>query len=452
MEPWQSWLIVILASITAWFYYTKQSGSSKRSFKYTPIFEDAKGRPSRRRENVKAKQPRVSNRSAASGSDTPVLVSAATSGSPSTTIKQLRKRKTGNKPPEPAVVSSAVEPSGTGVDTSGTHVSEAMDNKEFAKQLSSLKTGTNLAPPAPTRSNKNPTRSNKKSKKKSHVEAKSNNNAEWNNASSSQVTSTTSSSGGMDADDDLSLSNSPAFGATSTDRARKTGDISDMLEAPAAGPSVLRLTDPNQKAPQKQPKQQKTFQVQETKKQRQNRQKTDTKKVAREQAEKERRILLEKQLRTAREAEGRPAKDGTASSKAPITSAWTTPVQPTSSHDPVPAVTQTTYAGPLLDTFDNDNSAKAQIKESGRSDIAEAAKAWERDLPSEEDQMRMIKEMNGDDGWKTVEKRRKRKNTSGSVTATNSESSDAGSVSAQTGPAAAVSPPGHPSDSDWAVV
>jgi len=468
MSPLQSWIILILAIVAAWLYYSKESSRKTSWFNQSiPFLDNKQNQASQRRTNKKATnkaQPhKTSNGSAQSSNDSDIPVVASASGpSTITNKKQLRQRKSTKgisdpikSLPKQAVVSSAVEPDVSDVVTSekGSLAGETFHNNTSPKQLSdsklisdsNSKTATSLAPIAPVSSTSDVKTSNdltsldsttsktKSKNKNSRANGKTVVAADPKNTSSSQVTSTASSTGGMDADDDLSSSNSPLFDPTPTFKNANSHDVSDMLEAPAAGPSVLRLTDPNQQAPQKQPKQTTNPQSQETKRQRQNRQKKEANRLAREQTEKDRRVLLEQQLRTARVAEGRPAKNGTAAAKAPITNAWTTPVQPTSIHNPSPAIASTTYAAPLLDTFDKETSA---------------TKAWERDLPSEEDQMRMIKEMNGEGGWKTVDRRRKRKDTAGSGTATSSgETSEAGS-----GPAPVVGGAGHPNDSDWAVV
>lgn len=467
MEPWQSWTIVLLGSGAAWWYYNRQSKPKTKTGRAVSVSEEGQSRLSRRREDNKAKRRREGNTSAPepSGSDIPVVPSAAASSAPTATNKQLRKRKAGKTQAEPGFVSSAIEADGSGNDalSGGAHTDDGMDNKEFAKQLSGLKTGTSLAPPAQVGSGRKPL-------KQSRVDGNPSTAADTNYMSSSQAMSTESSTAGMDADDDLSLTNSPAFEATSFEKNPNGGDVSDMLEAPAAGPSVLRLTDPTQQVRQRQPQQQKGFQVQETKKQRQNRQKNEEKRLAREQAEKERRFLSEKQLRTAREAEGRPAKNGMASSKPPVSNAWATPVKPTSSYGPSSAAAPTSYAAPLLDTFDKYGSSKAETSENGGGGVSAVTKAWERDLPSEEDQLRMINEMNGDDGWNTVQKGKKGKTKVGNITATNSESSDGGIASASNGLSNPLSErsgdmeglnitngygssaPSNPNDSDWAVV
>lgn len=466
MSPLQSWIILILAIVAAWLYYSKESSGKTSWFNQSIPFLDSKqNQASQRRTNKKATnkaQPhKTSNGSAQSSNDSDIPVVASASGpSTITNKKQLRQRKSTKgisdpikSLPKQAVVSSAVEPDVSDVVTSkkGSLAGESSYNNTSPKQLSdsnlnsNSKTATSPAPIALVSATSDSKTSNdltsldsttsktKSKKKKSRANGKTVGAADPKTTSSSQVTSTASSTGGMDADDDLSSRNSPLFDSNPTFRNANIHGVSDMLEAPAAGPSVLRLTDPNQQAPQKQPKQTTNAQSQETKRQRQNRQKKEANRLAREQTEKDRRVLLEQQLRTARVAEGRPAKNGTAAAKAPVTNAWTTPVQPTSIHNPSTAIASTTYAAPLLDTFDKETSA---------------TKAWERDLPSEEDQMRMIKEMNGEGGWKTVDRRRKRKDTAGSGTATSSgETSEAGS-----GPAPVVGGAGHPNDSDWAVV
>src|SRR5206468_1295142 len=98
-----------------------------------------------------------------------------------------------------------------------------------------------------------------------------------------------SSTTGADADDDLSPAGSPASGAASL-AAAKSVDISDMLEEPRAAPGVLRLTDPKGTMGKQKSKQApRTFEVAETKKQRQNRLKREAQKAVNEESEKERR-------------------------------------------------------------------------------------------------------------------------------------------------------------------
>src|SRR2546423_12149044 len=66
----------------------------------------------------------------------------------------------------------------------------------------------------------------------------------------------------------------------------------------------------------------KPFEAAETKKQRQARQKREAAKLANEEAEKERRRLMEKQIRGARMAEGTSAQSKTTSFKPPAENVW----------------------------------------------------------------------------------------------------------------------------------
>ncbi len=250
-----------------------------------------------------------------------------------------------------------------------------------------------------------------------------------NGASGSKDLSNASSTTGADADDDLSPATSPQMGSA---QAATSGDVSDMLEAPTKGPSALRLTGVEE--PKRQIRPQKVFQEAETKKQRQNRRKKEEQKAAREEAERERRVLLEKQLRSSREAEGRPAKNGLAS--APAANAWSKSsmnnVNSSMAPSPVPN-------GSLLDTFDDGPKPTANSHDRHQQDSTPAdMKASRNDVLSEEEQLRILSEMEGDGGWNTVKAGKKRKpatgndkenqrkmsNTSASVSGSTSTSSD----------------------------
>ncbi|KAF9879112.1 hypothetical protein CkaCkLH20_03345 [Colletotrichum karsti] len=171
--------------------------------------------------------------------------------------------------------------------------------------------------------------------------------------------------------------------------------VNDMLEPAAAGPSVLRLTGTDKEKPK--PKNQKVPEKAETKKQRQNRQKAEAKKAAREEDEKERKVLLEKQLRTARIASGTPAKDGSQFMAAANggKSAWT-------AGSPNGASTNGSSAVQPLDTFEapaNGTTAAAPAQ-------VQASDSWMSSLPSEEEQMERLKE---EDEWNTVSKKSSKK-------------------------------------------
>ncbi len=400
MEPWQSWGIVGIVGVGVYWYYTNQYGSKRGRGRATVPSQQGQRRDSMLRDENKGRRKRENTSGTLShgASDAADISSASVANSGN---DRLKKRKGGKNQPSQPVQSSAVEVSKeipVDVD-SGKGKESDMDNKDFAQQLASLKTGTALNRPAST----NETKKTKKQGKRNEMAPEP-----FNDSSSKssgllgvQDMSTASSTTGADADDDLSPAMSPVFGATQS--IAPTGGVSDMLEAPSKGPSVLRLTQPSTPQPIKQSKPQKQTPEPETKKQRQNRQKNEEKKIAREQAEMERRVSLEKQLRTAREAEGRPSKNGLASSRLPSTNAWT---KPATGSMPM-AAAAATNTGPLLDTFDEPTPA-ATTGDQRQANGTVEEKMWDRDLPSEEDQMRMLSELNND-GWNTVEKNAKGK-------------------------------------------
>ncbi|KKY36853.1 hypothetical protein UCDDA912_g03207 [Diaporthe ampelina] len=266
---------------------------------------------------------------------------------------------------------------------------DGVDNREFAKQMAQNKKSKF----APKVSNEQKHKSVKQSKAKdiSHETPADNGKA--------SAPSAPSSTAGIDGDDDQSSAASPLVSA-----ADPTG-ISDMLEQPTSGPSVLRLTDTAEK--QQKPRQAKSPQPTETKKQRQNRQKVERAKAQREEDEKARKALMEAQRRTAREAEGRAAKDGSAFTAAPKSSAWTgnqvngksgqaaasTPVQPLDTFDSTPKASTVTPSAPA--------QKKENVKQNG------GKTSW-ADIPySEEEQLEMLKKESEE--WVPVSKSRKKK-------------------------------------------
>lgn len=268
---------------------------------------------------------------------------------------------------------------------------EDINNKEFARQLSSAKAGTLMPAKSQDGARQRSIKQNRAQEKPTVVE-----------------TSSENGTTGADADDDRSSLNSPELGATTMTSPVANGDVSDMLEARAPGPSVLRVTSPTTPAVSKKAKPAATYEVAETKKQRQNRKKAEANKQAREEQEKERKVLLEKQRRTAREAEGRAAKDGSTfmASKAPSTSAWPTPV--TTETDVNGNTTIEAAKVDFLDTYTPKSSAP---HETTQSESELAGSDWQKvaESISEEEQVRRALE--DSDSWKTVgkEKRSKKK-------------------------------------------
>jgi hypothetical protein len=227
-----------------------------------------------------------------------------------------------------------------------------------------------------------------------------------------------------------------------------------MLEAPSPGASVLRVTGNIESEAKKQKAQ--NFKQVETKKQRQNRLKNEARKQQVQEAEVERRKLLEKQLHTARESERQEA----ARSKPPTSNAWQTQgakpaVNGSSQPAATPAPAAAAAAAPvqLLDTFEPSTASPAQKK-------------WDQNLPSEEEQLRILGASSVDDDWTTVSSKKVSKKKGGRADESVSEASASESQPALVAPApieprVTVTPTylpdilrsrekGHPLDSDWA--
>lgn len=344
--------------------------------------------------------------------------------------KPKRKPAKKEKSPEPPA-NKAEEKKQPAVETKPTTPQEAnkddeeIDNKEMAKRFAAVKSGA--APEGTSKSQK------KKSKKATPQQE--------------QSPSTT----GADADDDLSSADSPSVNPATT-----AGYVSDMLEAPAPGASVLRVTGSVEQQPKKQKPQ--SFKQVETKKQRNQRLKNEARKEQVKEAEEERRKLLEKQLHTARESERQEAAKA---KPATPTNAWQTSNvangAPKTAPAPVPKVE-------LLDTFDHQVSS---AKSNGPAPAAGSNK-WSQNLPSEEEQMRMLGASNGvADEWTTVSTKAKKPKKKGgkadeSVSdGSASETQVTPAVPAPAEPKVTVTPTylpdilrstqkGHPLDSDWA--
>lgn len=260
---------------------------------------------------------------------------------------------------------------------------DGVDNREFAKQLSKAKEGKKFT---------NKTEGGKQ-KEKSVKQSRA-------NQIHTAVVDEKPSDTGAEADDDRSPVESPVESPKESPEVRPVdvSGVSDMLEPATAGPSILRITDMDKqkeklktaKAPQKT----------ETKKQRQNRKKAEAAKQAREEAEKERRALEEKQRRTARIAEGRPAKDGSQFKATNGDSSWAKGAPNGTGAKPVEHNEKTLHQP--LDTTDKPG---AEIK--SQQAPAQTKDSWISSLPSEEEQLEMLK--NEADEWSTVPAKSSRK-------------------------------------------
>jgi hypothetical protein len=334
-------------------------------------------------------------------------------------VSSKKPKKKTKKSPEPSGHSTPAtkledEPRNTPTPTATTEikVNDEVDNKDFAMRLSKVKNGTPIVPAT----------KNGQSKKDRRLQ-KANNNQQGNGNNEvpgSHMSTRSSSTAGADADDDMSPATSPVI-------APATGDVSDMLEAPADGPSVLRLTGSVQEKKKQQKAQ--SFKPVETKKQRQQKAKNEAKRLQVEEAEKQRRVLLEKQLHTSREIERREA----SKSKPPVpsTNAWATKNTSENTNDVATTSTNNNSNTDLLDTFTPVPSS--QKKQNGKAkpsrplqpnvqqqnlptQTSEApstsnAKAgnWTDELPSEEEQMRILGAMSSENEWTTVPSRKKDK-------------------------------------------
>ncbi|PHH73708.1 hypothetical protein CDD82_5309 [Ophiocordyceps australis] len=260
------------------------------------------------------------------------------------------------------------------------------DNREFARQLAKAQQGTNL--------NTKPegSKQREKSIKQSRASKMANKSTDEANVQTSGPSAPSSAAGvdagastdadaDADTDDNSSAVQSPQLAAVDA------SGVGDMLEPAPAGPSTLRIIDDKPQA-QKPKAANKPVENKESKKQRQNRKKAEAAKAARESAEQERKALEEKQRRTARIAEGRAAKDGSQSmaTKAPP-SAWAEGAPQGAVSDSKKAAQNTTVLHQPLET-------------SGKSTELRSQGSWMSSLPSEEEQMEMLRDEA--DEWNTV--------------------------------------------------
>ena len=251
---------------------------------------------------------------------------------------------------------------------------DGADNREFAKQLAKAQEGKTFASSG----------DNHKQKEKSVKQSRAN---KLNNGSSNDKQSDVVAEA---RDSEQAVTESPEI------RPADASGVSDMLEAASSGPSILRITDSDKvREKEKMPKTAKVPEKAETKKQRQNRKKAEAAKEVRAEAELERKALEEKQRRAARVADGRPAKDGSQFTAAAVAnSAWTNGA--TNGAGSKPAVGGSTLHQPL-DTFEAPTATKQQATTT-KPAAAKSGNDWVSSLPSEEEQLEMIK----DDEWNTV--------------------------------------------------
>lgn len=259
--------------------------------------------------------------------------------------KKKKAKRNKNKETTQTTAQVAAAPPPQVAEESDDEDSGEIDNKEFARQLSQAKSGLQMGSSSAASG----------PRQKSVKQSRANTNGFNTNDTYA------------DADDSSSSARS------------NQGGVADMLEAPSAGPSSIRITAPSNAQPQKEKKAAKAPEPAETKKQRQNRKKREAEQEARAEAEQLRKVEEEKQRRTARIAEGRAAKDGSASmAKAAAASVWKGPESQSAA--------ATNGHVQVLDTFEQPRAAPQQ-----RGDYSS--------LPSEEEQMRQLQQ---EDSWQSV--------------------------------------------------
>jgi hypothetical protein len=336
-----------------------------------------------------------------------------------------QKKPKPRKSPEPAGAASQQQASSPAPPVYTADDEEDIDTRDFAKRLAAARTGVAVGDA------KAKPRKEKRSKAVPAAAA----------AAAAAPVESAASSNGADADDDLSSTENVAVSST---------DVSDMLEKPAPGASVLRLTGSVESKEKKQKAQ--VFKPVETKKQRQNRQKNEARKQINQDAEAERRQLLEKQLHTARQSERQEAARQKPAA-APQSNAWSSASKTNGSPAAVPVTAAPAASnGALLDTFEPAAPASS----------SKPAGTWTNNLPPEEEQMRILGVSQPDEDWTTVpsKKEKTKKKPKADESVNEASASEAPAVVAESKPTEAALPPvaqvpiprgkNHPLDSDWA--
>lgn len=358
MNPIVSWAVASTVLGGAYYYYT-QTGKKPQQ---TRGRSGTASEGSQEKPKAAKKEPKAKKRQDApelSGSDAPVTSSREQAESSATEGAKKRKGgkgKTQAQPAAPVAVKIEEPEKDDGAD------------QAWAQQMANVRKGTNLSVP---------------SKDASRTKTVKTSALESNPGVSSGASST-----GAEADDDMSPNVSPSLQA---------GDVSDMLEPAASGPSVLRLTSPTNPAPQRAPRPQKEFETAETKRQRQNKKKNEDRKALQQEQERDRQAKLEAQRRTAREARGEPAKNGLQSAKAPSSSAWDASKQTSAA----PAVQ------PLLDTFDR--AEKPAVGNAQASVVPTTVNGAQNGMSEHDALQAATKASEDESGWATVGTKKSKK-------------------------------------------
>ncbi|EGD99835.1 hypothetical protein TESG_07173 [Trichophyton tonsurans CBS 112818] len=395
MNPYMSWAILLLTAGGLGYYYKNGSTAKSRTASLKPSERQESGPAGSKKE--KAKQRTKQRKSP----------QPETSSSRNNSSEARNGVNTPAAVPETKKEQRAAEAAEESISTSNGGMN---DNYEFAKQFSKARNGTPLAAKPKAGTSTKPKKQAKQQKMQQQEQQQPQTNGD---SHANHVSTAASSTTGADADDDMSPINSP--------RVRPAGDVTDMLEEPAPAASVLRLTGDMEDAQngKKKKKQQNSFKSVETKKQRQARRKREEKNEMVKQAEKARRAMVESQMHTAREYERQQAKSA---ASPPSANAWA------SSSNPTPTTNGNTTSNgtstkppssamPLLDTFEPAPAQSTPTQAGGER------KPWTKDLPSEEEQMRMLNSLSSENEWTTVSNRKKEKRSKGMAESTSEASS-----------------------------
>ncbi|KIW18750.1 hypothetical protein PV08_03039 [Exophiala spinifera] len=253
--------------------------------------------------------------------------------------KANKRRKVTSTPLEThASQRGAVEPA--------TEEDNGMSNKEFARQLAKAQAGTKLEPAKA----QGPSKKERRAARKAST-------TKQNGVHSIPTESTVEN--GDETDDDAVLETEPSSSSVSMDAPNEFGDVSDMLEAPTAKPTSLRLTNVKDAVAKNVTKPiAKAFEPVLSKKQRQRQAKKAEEKARMDESNRLQEAKKQNQLRTARMAEG-SSNQTKANSFTARQNAWQQG-KPSLSTEPSYKAPQA-EAAPLLDTFNNSNEPATHV-------------------------------------------------------------------------------------------
>ncbi|KAL6242961.1 hypothetical protein RBB50_010061 [Rhinocladiella similis] len=232
-----------------------------------------------------------------------------------------------------------------------TEEDNGMSNKEFAQQLAKAQVGTRLE----TTKAQGPSKKERRAARK-FSETKQN----GVHAPATEATV----GDGHETDDGAMPEAEPLSSPVLTDAPKASGDVSDMLEAPAAKPTSLRLTNVKDAVAKNVTRPiTKAFEPVLSKKQRQRQAKKAEEKARMEESNRVQEAKKQNQLRTARMAEG-SSNQTKANSFAAKQNAWQQG-KPSSSSSSSSAETSSKVprngAAPLLDTYEKSNEPAARV-------------------------------------------------------------------------------------------